>query len=69
MKMKSRLHRYNISKPTCRHGQKYSNKKSISIWWCLYVISNAWATFEAQFMKRLSKTVIQVNEDLKNLSN
>ena len=27
MKMKSRLHRYNIFKPTCRHGQKYSNKK------------------------------------------
>ena len=27
MKMKSRLHRYNIFKPTCRHGQEYSNKK------------------------------------------
>ena len=32
------------------------NIKSASVWWCLYVLSNILATFEAQFMKNLSNT-------------
>ena len=41
MKMKNRLHRYNISRPMSRHGHKYSKyKKGYSIK-MFYVLSNA----------------------------
>ena len=26
--------------------------KNASLWWCLYVLSKTWATFEAQIMKK-----------------
>ena len=29
---------------------------SVSVWWCLYVLSNTQATFEAQFIRKLSNT-------------
>ena len=32
------------------------NIKYVSVWWCLYVLSNTEATFEAQFMEKLSNT-------------
>ena len=32
------------------------NIKSVSVWWCLNVLSNTQATFEAQLMKKLSIT-------------
>ena len=32
------------------------NKKSVSVWWYLYVLRNTQATFEAQFMQKLSNT-------------
>ena len=32
------------------------NKKSVSVWWYLYVLSNTQATPEAQFMQKLSNT-------------
>ena len=32
------------------------NIKSVLLWWCLYALSNAYATYEAQFTKKLSKT-------------
>ena len=30
--------------------------KSVSAWWCLYVISTASATFDGQFIKKLNNT-------------
>ena len=41
--MKNRSHRHDINWPRSRHGHKYSKYKnclSISVWWCLYVLSN-----------------------------
>ena len=32
------------------------NKRSVSVWWCSYVLNNTKATLEAQFMKKLSST-------------
>ena len=32
------------------------NIESVSVWWGLHVLSNTQVTFEAQFMKKLSKT-------------
>ena len=40
MIMKNRSHRYDISGARSRHGQKYSKYKIVSLWWCLYVLSN-----------------------------
>ena len=48
VKMKNRSYRCNTDSPGSRHGHKYSKyKKCLS----MYVLSNAEATFEAQFMK------------------
>ena len=39
---------------------KMKNRSHIYVmcvwWWCLYVLSNAYATFQAQFMRKLSNT-------------
>ena len=52
MKMKNRLHRYNINRPMSRHGHKYSKYKKGYSMKMFYVLSNAKVTFEAQFMKQ-----------------
>ena len=38
------------------------NIKYVSAWWCLYVLSNTEATFEAQFMKKLSNTEAELKK-------
>ena len=34
-------HRYNINRPMSRHGHRYSKYKKVSVWWCLFALSNA----------------------------
>ena len=34
-----RSHKYDTSRPRSRHGHKLVNTKSVSVWWCLYVLS------------------------------
>ena len=51
MKMKDKSHRHDINSLWSRHKV---NIRIISVWWCLYVLSNTQATFEAQFMRKLS---------------
>ena len=55
-KAKHRSHRDNINRVRPKHGHKLENIKGFSVWWCLYVLSNTHATFEAQFMKKLNNT-------------
>ena len=48
-----------------RHGNKYTNIvniKSISVGWCLYVLSNTKQHFGPQFMKKLSNTEIRLKK-------
>ena len=40
----------------------YSSSKSHNITVCLYVISNIYTTFEAQFMKKLSNTEAELKK-------
>ena len=40
----------------------YSSSKSYNITVCLYVISNIYTTFEAQFMKKLSNTEAELKK-------
>ena len=41
-----------------------ANIKSVSVGWCLYVLSNTKATFEAQFMKKLSNTEVELEKSV-----
>ena len=47
--MKNGSQRYDISRSRPRDEHKYSKYKSVSAWWCFYILSNTWATFEAKF--------------------
>ena len=49
VKMKNGSQRYDISRSRPRDEHKYSKYKSVSAWWCFYILSNTWATFEAKF--------------------
>ena len=40
------------------------NIKSVSVWWCLYVLSNTSATFEAQFIKKLSNAEAELEKSV-----
>ena len=42
MEMKNRSHRYDINRHRSRHGHKCSNNcdKSVSIWWCLCLLTH-----------------------------
>ena len=40
MKIKNRSHRYNINRSRSRDEHKYSKYKSVSVWWCLYLLRN-----------------------------
>ena len=51
----NRSHRYEFNRPRTRHGLIYSKYKDASVWWSLYVATPQ-ATFEAQFMKKLTNT-------------
>ena len=58
MKMKNISHRYGINRPKIDLGLNMAANivkiKCVSVWWCLYELTSTWATFEAQFMKKLS---------------
>ena len=54
MKMKNRSNRYDINRPGLDMDTDIVNIKIASVWLYLYVLSNTWATFEAQFTKNLS---------------
>ena len=56
MKMKSRSHKYDINRPSPDMRTNIANIKSVSVWRCLYILRNTWATFEPQFMKQFSNT-------------
>ena len=56
MKMKNRLHRYNLNRPRSRR------KKCLTIMMLIYVLSNTYATLEAQFMKDLSSTEAELEK-------
>ena len=45
-------------------GKNIVNIKLVSVWWCLYVLSNISATFEAQFMKKLRSTEAKLKKTL-----
>ena len=51
MKMKSRSHRHDINSLRSTH---IINIRIISVWLDLYVLRNTQATFEVQFMRKLS---------------
>ena len=52
IKMRHRSNRYDINRPRSRHRLKYSRYiKTVSLWRWLYVLSNNYRTFEAQFIK------------------
>ena len=36
------------------------NIKRVSLWWRFYVLSDTWTTFKAEFMKKLSKTQVEL---------
>ena len=40
------------------------NTECVSLWLCLYVFSNTDATFEAQFMKKLSNTEVELKKSI-----
>ena len=55
MKMKKKFHVNTTSIDVDRNmDTNIVNIKSVSAWWCLYVLRSTLATFEAQFMKKLS---------------
>ena len=54
-KQKNRSQRYDINKPSPRHGHKYTKYKMyLSI--MMVIFKQHLTTFEAQFMKKLSNT-------------
>ena len=56
MKNRSSISEANIPRCRHRHRNKYTRHKKVSIRWCLHVLSNNEATFEAQFIKKLNNT-------------
>ena len=40
------------------------NIKCLSMMWCLYILSNTKATFEARFMKKLSNTETELRKSV-----
>ena len=44
MKITKRSHRYDINRLGLDMDKNIVNKKSVSVWWCLYVLSNTQAT-------------------------
>ena len=65
MKMKNRSHRYDINRPYgLDMDTNIVNIKSVSVWWCLYVLSNTYATREVQVMKKVSNTEAELKESV-----
>ena len=62
MKMKNRSHRYDINRPRSTLGHKYSKyKKCRSIMMLIHTFE---ATFEAQFIKKLSNTEAELKKSV-----
>ena len=61
MKMKTGSHIYNINSPRSRH---LVHIRSVSVWWCLYVLRNTWAKFEAQFMRKSRNTEAELKKSV-----
>ena len=64
MKMKHWSSRYDINRPRPRHGHIFSKYKKCLGMMILFVLSNTWATFEAQFMKNLSNTEARMKKSV-----
>ena len=62
MKIENWSHRYDISKPRSRHG--HITIKSAPVWWYLYVLSNTYTTFKAEFMKKLGNTETELKKSV-----
>ena len=45
-------------------GTNLVNIRSVSVWFCVYILSNTEATFETQFMKKLSNTEAKLKKAL-----
>ena len=56
-------HIYDINRPRPM-DTNIVNIKSASVWWCLYVLSNTKATFEAQFRKKLSSVEAELKKSV-----
>ena len=61
MKIKNRPHIHDINSPRSRH---IVNIRSVSVWGCLYISSNTYAAFEAQFMRKLSNIEVEFKKDV-----
>ena len=44
-------------------GTNLVNIRSVSVWFCVYILSNTEATFETQFMKKLSNTEAKLKKE------
>ena len=64
MKMKNRSHRYDIIDLGLDMDNNIVNLKSVSVSWCLYVLSNIQETFEVEFMKKLSNTEAEMKKSV-----
>ena len=64
MKMKNRLHTYDINRPRPRHGDKYSEYKNCLNMMMLRFIQQQQATYEAQFMSKLSNTEAELKKNV-----
>ena len=45
-------------------GTNLVNIRSVSVWFCVYILSNTEATFETQFMKKFSNTEAKLKKAL-----
>ena len=59
IKVKNRSHIYDVNSPRSR---QVVNIRSDSVWSHLHALSNTYATFEAQFMRKLSNTEAQLKK-------
>ena len=68
MKMKDRSHKYDINRlrftSMSRHRHKYGKSKKVSVWWCLYALSNDKGRFGGHFIKKLSNTEAELKKSV-----
>ena len=55
LKLKNRSHRYELNRPRPRHGNNHTNYKMCLSIMMIICIKHYLRTFEAQFMRKLSK--------------
>ena len=64
IKMKNSSHRYDIIYLGLDIDTNIVNIKSVSSRWWLYILSNNYATIEAQFMKKFSNTEAELKKSV-----